>query len=200
MSFKRHLVVAVGLAALLAGMVMSGGPAYATGINGVGTVSCTIAAGTIKFSPALKNTGIATKETVTVKTTLSGCSGTGDGARVTGGTAVGKIIITGPGSNVCTKLVGTQTNKLLAVTAWKVTGLPTLNKSTVTYTSETGNVGPPVSFDTSGSATHGSFNGDPASAHAVIKETAAQIATSCGSSIGLVLLHIISSGSTASLT
>ena len=96
-------------------------------------------------------------------------------------------------------------NTLTTTTKWTVKpAKPKLNPSTVVFTTEMGNAGPPVSFDasgsvTAGSVTAGSFVGNAAGTHAVIQETVSQILAKCGSAGGLKVLHILPTGSVTHL-
>jgi len=180
-----------------AGVGLMMGPVSAVSpINGTGTVTCSIK-GTLKFSPPLKNGG-TTPETISLAASLSGCSGTGNGADVTKASAKGSEITA---NNACASLVGTMSNTLSTTVKWTVgSGKPKLNPSTVGFSSETGNAGPPLSFDASGSATAGSFNGDSAASHAVIQQTISQVLAACGSATGLKSLTIVATGSSSSLS
>jgi hypothetical protein len=176
--------------------LMMGPVTAASPINGTGTVTCGIK-GTIKFSPPLK-TGGTSPETVSISASLSGCSGTGNGADVVKASSKGSESTP---NNDCASLAGTMSNTLTTTTKWTVgSGKPKLNPSTVVFTSETGNAGPPLSFDASGSATAGSFAGDSAAAHAVIKQTISQVFAACGSAKGLKSLSIVATGSSSSLS
>ena len=106
---------------------------------------------------------------MTIAAALSACTGTGNGADITKGVSKGSETTA---TNSCGALVGTQTNTLTTTTKWTVKpAKPKLNPSTVVFTTEIGNVGPPVSFDAAGSVTAGSFVGNSAGTHAVIQET-----------------------------
>jgi hypothetical protein len=181
----KFLLSAVIAVAVL-GMALPAGAA--TPINGTGHVSCSIT-GTIKFNPALTLAGGGPGH-VTLKAKLTGCSGTLNGAHVASGSASGTETTT---DHTCGDLAGPQSNTLTSTVKWKAqTGQPKLNPTTVVYTTETGNTGPPVSFDASGSATAGSFKdttAGSATAHAIITETTATILGACGKK-GVKTLHI----------
>jgi hypothetical protein len=192
-TLKRHAAALVCIFSLIG--IATAGPAAATGKVGVGTVKCHIG-GTITFSPPLK-TGGTSAETITVKTKLSGCTGTKDGATVTGGHAKGTT--TRP-NNDCSGLAGTNTTPLTATSVWTVaSGDPALANTKVKYTSTTGNPTDPPTFTATGSAISGSFNGDSASANATIKQSLATIGGECNGT-GVSVLNIVASKSTATLS
>ena len=193
MRSKVLLSAAIIVAAI--GMALPAGAA--TPINGTGKFTCTIA-GTIKFKPPLKN-GSTAPSKVTIKAKLTACgSGTGDGAHVASGTVVGGY--TTPTSD-CSGLAGTSTVNLVATAKWKVTkGSNPLNPSSIQYTSVSGGAtATNATFDATGTVTGGSFNGDTATAHAVIQESLATLAGDCGGK-GIKTLHIQAAGSTNKLS
>src|ERR1700687_1245500 len=113
--------VATAAVGLMVGPVTAASP-----INGTGTVTCGIK-GTIKFNPALK-TGGTTPETVSIAVSLSGCSGTGNGADGVKATSAGSE---NTANNNCASLAGTMSNTLTTTTKWTVgAGKPKLNPST----------------------------------------------------------------------
>src|SRR5690349_13529545 len=123
MIFRKQVWAAVGAAALLAGLMAAPSGAASAPINGVGKGKCAIA-GTIKFNPPLKFGG-TTPETVSIAATLSGCTGTGAGANVLGGTSTGSEKTP---TNDCAALTGTMHNTLKTIVKWTVkAGKPALN-------------------------------------------------------------------------
>jgi hypothetical protein len=189
---SKFLLSAVIAVAVL-GMALPAGAAAP--INGTGTSHCAIV-GIIKFKPPLKAGG-TTPTLVTVKATLSGCTGTGNGAHIASGKTIGTL---NQPTNDCTALLGTSSNPLTATVKWKVPkGQPKLNPSTVKYTSTTGGAGTPATFDAAGTVTAGSFHGNTASAHAVLQETAGDLGAACLGKKGIKQIHI-TTGSHADLT
>jgi hypothetical protein len=191
-TLKRHAAALVCVFALIG--IATAAPAGAATV-GTGTVKCAIG-GKLTFNPPLKNGGTSA-ETIKVKVTLGHCTGTGSGTTVAGGTATGTT--TRP-NNDCSGLAGTNTTPLVANTVWTVkTGQPALVNTKVKYTSTTGNATDPPSFDTTGKAIKGSFTGDTATAHAVLKQSLATVLNECGGA-GVSVLNINSTTSTASLS
>lgn len=201
---KRAGFVAGGALAML-GMVA--GPAIPAGAaapppkDAVGTLSCKVK-GSLKFSPPLITDGDV-PTTATLKTTLSNCTGTGDGAKIKGGSS---LSVYGVEKNDCKIYFNPATPfttrsgqiKWKVVSGWK----QKYNNSTITFTAGTGAAGPPIYSDQSGSATAGSFNGDAAAAHAAIKQTALQIGKSCAppKGKGVKVLTLLYPNSTFSLS
>jgi hypothetical protein len=192
-TLKRHAAALVCIFSLIG--IATAGPAAATGKVGVGTLKCHIS-GKILFNPPLKTGGTAA-ETITVKTTLKSCTGTKDGATVTGGTAKGTT--TRP-NNDCGGLAGTNTTPLLATTHYTVgTGDPALANSKVKYTSTTGNPTDPPTFVATGTVTGGSFKGDAAKANATIKQSLATIGAECnGTGVSVLTFNVTKSIATLS--
>jgi hypothetical protein len=192
-NFKKMLA-ATGIATM-ASVVAFGGTAFAAGINGTGTVSCTGVTGTISFSPPLVSGGTSTKETIKVKAVETTCSGTGtNGGDVTSVKAAGSSKRSGANQNDCNNLATPSSQPLTLKAAYKVTkGKPKLNKSVITFTSTSGGVDGSGNafFDASGTVTSGSFNGGTATTHVVIQESLATIGAQCGGA-GVTTLHIAS--------
>ena len=104
MRTKKGLLVLAMAALPLASVVLLEGPAMAGKVTGMGKVTCHVS-GNLRFNPPLTPNGVAaSKETVTVTTTSSNCTGgsptPSPGASVTKpvkikGTKVGKTKISG---------------------------------------------------------------------------------------------------------
>ena len=190
----RTLTLVVGLA-LAAGTAMAGPLGAATPpIVGSGTVSCSVKA-TLSFAPPLKYPGTTQPTVITLKSTLSGCTGTGDGANIKSGKTV--VVHTVEDNDCLNRLEGTPTDQSGDI-KWSVLAhTPKQANSTITFTAATKNDGPPISIDSTGSATAGSYNGDAAAAHSQVsdKETAAALTQKCLTS-GLKTIHLVSPGST----
>ena len=196
----RTASLVVGVA-LLGGatLVAPAGAVTPPPVNGVGTVTCSVKA-TLKFSPALRYPGTVQPTTITLVSNLTLCSGTGDGARIKSGKST---VITTADTNDCITLLNSgQAGNGTGDIKWTILPhtSPKLLNSTVTFTSTSVNPGPPsITNDSSGSTTAGSFNGDPAAAHSVLKQTFAQLSKSCTTN-GLSTITIISPGSTFTLS
>jgi hypothetical protein len=194
----RTLTLFVGLA-IAAGTTVATTASAATPINGTGTVSCHSIA-VLKFNPALS--GVpghpVVPTTITLKSTLTSCTGTGDGAHIVSGKST---VVTHADSNDCTeRLSPSEDPSTPGDITWKVAAHTTkLNKSRVQFTSETVDLGPPVVQESDGSSISGSFNGQHAHAHSVLQETSDQITAACLSKKGLKIIHVVS-GSTFALS
>jgi hypothetical protein len=164
---------------------------------GAGTVGCRVV-GRLLFTPPLSATGGATSETVTVGANLVGCHGTGDGATIASGKALGTMTTS---SNQCSSFLGATTNPLTARVDWKSAGhAPKLAATTVVYTASnlTGNASNKLQLAETGTATAGSFAGDAASATAVITRALAAVDNACNKG-HLASLTFSAAASSASL-
>jgi hypothetical protein len=196
---RGSLMIAVTAAFVLTMMVPAGAKPKPP-VNGTGTLQCTVNA-KITYSPALKANGTATSETVTLKSKLINCGGTGDGGRVSNGKSI--VVTTGDTTNDCAKVLGGAGGGTTppGTISWKGSS-PKVNPSTgVTLGASTTNTsGPAITVDSSGgSVGGGSFMGDSVSTHSVITESLALITSKCQSKGGLKALHINPSGSTFTL-
>ena len=140
MSVSRKLVMSVSAVALSIGMLTTVDlvSAYAGSppVAGTGSLSCTSAAGSLKFTPPLNFTG-GSSETAKVKVTF-GCSASG--GNVTTPSFSGKASGTlSTSSNDCTSLDGTESVSGSLDIKWKgKDGKAKLDTSTVTLTAITG--------------------------------------------------------------
>jgi len=168
-----------GAVALLLGTAAVVAPAGATGpVVGTGTVSCAISAHFF-FDPPLSSPGTATTETITVTANLKGCSGAGDGARITKGKVTGTATAA---SNDCSTLAGTHATNLTTTTVWKTTkNTPALVNTSTAFESTTGVVdgSGKVRLSATGSVTSGSFSGDSASVSAALSKSMTSIGNAC---------------------
>jgi hypothetical protein len=185
------IALAVGVMATLgAGSAFAGSPPVA----GTGTVSCTSAAGSLKFSPPLNFTG-GSAETVKVKVTLGGCSNSGGNVTTPSfsGKASGTIDTS---SNDCTNLEGTQPVSGSLDIKWNgKVAKAKLDPSTLTLSSITGvasGANGDAGFTFSNQPLTGSF---PAAYSGEIdsNESASTLAgsTGCGAKHGLKKLTIV---------
>ena len=184
---RRKFVLAMLAMALPFGLAvtMGIGPATArANTTGTGTYNCSKLIGTISFNPPLTFT--AKIETTTVSATASTCKG-GHPVPVS---ATSKSTTKGTKPSSCTTL---QT----ATTAVKFTTTynPVVTPSTFTGTAKGGSSGSTAFFNVTGKVT-GSYPSTTAKAHAVIKQTVAQIAAMC-TGTGIKTLNIASGTVTA---
>jgi hypothetical protein len=194
---EAKLVAVIGVVAamfVVAMVVPAGAKGKPPPVTWSGTVSCKVNA-KISYSPPLRAGGTATSETITLKTKLFDCTGTVDGARVANGKST---VVTTASTNDCTAVLTAPGGGVPGDIAWKSSN-PKLNPSTVVLGPGTTSQGPPITVDSTGSATAGSFNGDTAHSHSVISQSLAYIQKKC-STTGLKALHINPSGSTFSLS
>jgi hypothetical protein len=175
----RAATVCVGALLVTAAFAGPAGASRPPPKDGTGTLHCAVS-GSMKFSPPLITGGTATTETIALKTALSGCTGTGDGANIKGGTMKSVYQIS---SNDCSVYFNPSTPYVTQFgnIEWKVVvgDKQKLNVSTIQFTSGSTSAGPPITSDQSGSSTLGSFHFQTVSAHTVIEQTASQIGTSC---------------------
>jgi hypothetical protein len=165
-------------------------------VNGTGTIACHVS-GSITFVPPLSAHGPAVATMVTLHAHLTSCSGTGDGARVVSGTAT--VAGQSPTNDCVTVLTTPPSGPRSGPLKWTVPlGTPRLAPSTIQLTSAAPSTGPPITLDTTGSATAGSFNGDLAAGHTVIRQTYSNIVAACTGTIGLKSLSF-TTGSTFAL-
>jgi hypothetical protein len=145
----KRLLTAAAVAFVAFGAV----PAQAaTGIDGTGSISHCKISGAVTFTPALTPGGTS-PTSIKFSLALRACSGTGDGATVTGGRLSGTL---GAAANDCNAVV-TNTTGTLKVT-YKVTpGSPALNPTTVEFVQIQNNHDNPVNLQASGATTSGSF-------------------------------------------
>jgi hypothetical protein len=194
MKRRTRLAVMSSMAAVIVlALVVPASAVKPAPVNGSGTLSCAVTA-KLSFSPPLKAGG-SSPETITLKTKLHNCTGTLDGARVSNGKST---VTTTANTNDCTAVLTAPGGGVPGDIAWKSSN-PKLNPTTVVLGPGTTNMGPPITIDSTGSATAGSFMGDTATSHSVLKETQAFILKKCTTN-GLRALHINPSGSTFSLT
>ncbi|HXW35371.1 MAG TPA: hypothetical protein VEJ87_12400 [Acidimicrobiales bacterium] len=126
-------------------------------IDGGGSFTCNHAKGSVTFDPPLTKGGTAST-TVKVSADFSKCSGSGDGATVTGGHVSGTL--TGTPFGDCGFSVFETSGTL--TTTFKVTsGSPPLDPSISSFNSVQGSEGPsPQAGNVQGSLTSGSFVDD----------------------------------------
>ncbi len=186
---KRTLLVTTLVTAVASMTFVAGAHAVTPPINGSGTVSCALT-GSITFSTPLHYPGTGATPTYTLRTSLKTCSGTGNGANILGGSTMVQGTLP---TNDCLALesaLGSITSSSGPL-KWRVQPYtPKLAPSTIALTTGTGTQGPPITIDTTGSATAGSFAGDTAASHIVIKQTYTQLATSC-LGLGLKTINFI---------
>ena len=190
---------AAGAVVLLLSTFALVAPAEATGpVVGTGTVSCAISAH-FSFDPPLSSPGTATTETITVAANLKGCSGTGDGTRITKGKVGGTATAAG---NDCSVLAGTHATNLTTTTVWKTTkNTPTLANTSAAFASTTGvaDGNGKVRLSATGTVTSGSFSGDSASVSALLSKSLNSIGNACLKG-KLKAVGTVASGSSVSLT
>jgi len=194
MGIKIRTVSLVIGAALATSAAVAAPVGAVTPINGVGTVSCLVK-GSVTYVPPLIAGGTVST-TITLSTTEFSCTGTGNGANVTGGSSKTSHVSS---TNDCATVLTAPFQTSQGALKWKVLAHTTpLNASTIQFTSGSSSLGPPITTDSSGSSTAGSFNGDTATAHAQIKQTLAQITAACTppKGKGLKSLTIVSPQST----
>ncbi len=194
-SLKRPLTVMVAAAfAASFAFVSSAGATPPPPIDGTGSVSCDVVA-SLKFNPPL-SAGTAVPTDITFKATLKNCTGTGDGANVKMGKSGSVRSV--PSFN-CFSLLDTPTSALAGNLNWVARPHTTkLNPSVITFTSGAQDNGPPITIDAGGSSTGGSFSGNVATSHSVVKDSVATITKKCVSAKGLKSISI-TLGSTFSL-
>jgi len=201
LSTRRTRVFAGVTAALVLGGIALAGPTAARmmappPIDGTGTVTCNVN-GSLGFDPPLQASGTATVETVTLRAHLTQCSGTGDAVNIKTGSALVSGTTT---SNDClTVLTTPPTEARSGPLKWVV--MPhtqKLNPSTIQFTSLAHSQVPPITIDTGGSATAGSFAGDPAVGHSVVRDSVTSITKRCLNAKGLKAIHFVA-GSTFTL-
>jgi hypothetical protein len=196
LSRKLALGVMVFVLPVATVIMVGAGTASAKGTKEKGTITCSTLTGTISFSPPLVNGGTA-NETITGTITVKGCK------KLKKATVIpksGSVAITGIGggsTNDCTSLEGSgSASSITFTTKWSP---KTIASSVTTFsgydTTTAGNgdegfalpnaVAPP----TPSGSTVGSYPDTAATATASTNQTAAQIATSCGSG-GLATLTI----------
>jgi hypothetical protein len=197
-SISRKLLMSSSAIALAIGVfaTLGMGSAFAASppVTGTGSVSCTSAAGTLKFSPPLNFTG-GSAETVKVKLKLGGCSNSGGNVTTPSfsGKASGDI---STATNDCTSLEGTQpVSGSLAVKWTGKVDKAKLNPSTLTLTSITGvasGANGDAGFTFSDQPLTGSFAGTY-SGQIDSNESASTLAgsTGCGAKKGLKKLSIV---------
>ena len=194
---RTYRLMSTAAAAVLVGGLALFSPASAVPTppkDGVGTVSCSKVSGSLKFSPALTYPGTQ-PTTITFTTVLNGCSGTGDGANVRSGKSVQTI---NAPTNDCLSLLNAAGQPRSGTLKWMAKPYThALTASTVDLTSGSGTQGPPITVDTNGSVSAGSFTGDTVTAHTIVKETLALLTAKCTSVKGLAAIHF-ATGSTAS--
>jgi hypothetical protein len=193
-----HIRRALVIAALVVMVVLAAAPAGAvTPVVGTGTVSCHVGGG-FTFQPALR-VGGSTPTNVIFHTALSLCTGTGNGVNIKGGSS--RVVGTAATNDCATVLQSAQASgPQSGVLKWRVLlGTPPLVPSTITFTSGSSSLGPPITADAGGSATAGSFNGDVATAHVQLRETVSSITTKCLSATGLPAIHFVVASSTFTL-
>lgn len=172
-------IAAVGMPLTVMSTVIGVGAAWA--VTGTGTYSCTKVTGTITFKPPLTNSGTSA-ETTTVATTASTCSGTASPKPTK---IVGKATIKSS-TNSCGNLANPQTVTL------KLTNTPKVSPASVLHaTSSEVIASGKVTFDLTGYVS-GSYSTSSGSStgSGLLKQTAAQISKSCGSSAGLKSVSI----------
>jgi hypothetical protein len=207
MGLKIRTLSLVAGVALVAGATVSGTAGASTPLpNAAGTIHCLVK-GTLKFNPPLLGyTGHPVNSTtVTLVTTETGCSGTGDATNITGGSSKNSHV---SDTNDCATVLTAAFEVSQGALTWKVpTGTQKWAPSTIQFTSgsKSGDgVSTPFTTDTSGSSIGGSFNGDIANAHAQIKQNLAYIVSKCNNSDplkgGLKSLTIIAPQSTFDLS
>jgi len=178
-------VLAVGLPVGLLAVVVtpqlaSASPAAAKG--GTGTYNCKKITGTLTFAPPLTNTGTKA-EKVSIKTAASGC--TGGTPKVTKNTATATLKLA---TNSCSGLASGGSNAVTITIKYTNGAAPS------TYKAESSgglNSSGKAQFTTTGTVTK-SYASTAANSTENIKQTAAQIETSCGSKTGLKTLNISS--------
>jgi hypothetical protein len=205
----KKLWMSAVVVALPLGLVgVAGSPAAAVPIiTANGTINCTTLGGKIGFSPAMHNTGNSNTETSSIKVKLAGCSTTSTnlpaGSIVTGvDTASVVTTTTNNSANACGGLATSKSTVQTIV--WKdknssgVT-LAKLTKTVATFSgfdtvlNGSGEPGFDLAQDSGGTASAtGSFRGTNAGAtseaNVFAKKTTSAIATTCGTSTGLVSL------------
>ena len=165
-------------------------------IDGTGTVSCSLA-GKLSFSPPLSALGNPVATTVTLRAVLTNCSGTGDGANVVRG--IVNVSGQSPTNDCLTLLTNAQSAARSGPLRWVTArGTPRLNPSTIELDTAAFSAGPPITVDTGGSATAGSFAGDTSASHTVVMETFDRLRSLCLGR-GLRAIHFLP-GSTFALT
>jgi len=168
-------VAAIGMPLAVMNTVVGVGAAFAA--TGTGTYGCTKVAGTITFTPPLKNNGVSA-ETVKVKASATTC--TGGTPKPTKVTATATIHSS---NNSCAGLAGAR-----PITV-HLTYSPVVTASTLSGTANESITGSQVAFNFSGTVT-GSYPSGSASGSGKIKQTVSQIGASCASTTGLKSLTI----------
>ena len=158
-----------------------------TPINGTGTVTkCTFSGGAT-LSPPLRTSNASVKTTIRV--TLACTGGTGNGAKVTGGS----VLATETCTQNCSSLGTSGAHHFASTITWKVkVGTPALNPSKGTLTKFAPAVnGQQVTVDVAGENTSGSFAKSPnndVALHGVVKQTVNQLLSACASPSGLTTI------------
>lgn len=197
MSVSRKFVMSMSAVALSIGMLatvdLTSAYAGSPPVAGTGTLSCSSAAGSLKFAPPLNFTG-GSAETAKVKVNF-GCSASGGNVTTPSftGKASGSLSTS---SNDCTSLDGTESVSGTLTIKWTAKdGKAKLDTSVVTLTSITGEpagANGDAGFTFSHQAVSGSFAGS-ISGQIDSSETAGTLAgsTGCGAKKGLKKLAIV---------
>jgi hypothetical protein len=198
-SNARKLILGAGALLLPLTTVLALGsiPASAKGKSAQpGTVTCSTVTGSFKFSPALTVAGGAS-ETITSKTTLTGCKATGGVSPSKGTTSVTTV----DPSNACQAVLEGAAKPETLTTKWSP---GTIEPSVVSFPAPKSSEGPPITFSLGGSGTTGTGSymgtngGATSSATVDIEGTVASLTSACEGKKGLKGLTINAGTATVS--
>jgi hypothetical protein len=192
MKHSRRIIIGVGALLLPLSVVgaIGAGPAFAKGSTAQpGTISCNSIKGSFKFNPPLFTTATSSSETVTVKSTVTGCTTAGGGLTPKKGS---NAVTSSFSSNGCAAVLEGAAKSQTITTKWAP---GTIAPSVVTFPPPKSTTSPiTITYGGAGTTGTGSYLGSDSGASSTvtidIAGTVASLTATCGGKKGLKGLTI----------